>query len=279
MILRDPCSAIRLLLDCSQPAAGLACVCCDCAPLLQTGFVTPTAVATFACTPSTGYVGCRECWVHGNATQLNASRPPCANVAGPGQHAATFHPTKLDTDNWADSMIALGAKAAVLTAKHDSGYLLWATKVRLPNGAPYEYAVGSFTSVVHDNVLQMFRDSMARAGLGHGIYYSIGNNVYLNVNNGVVMTDHKDKHTGETLNPLPGMATVTQSEFEAIAFAHLHELWSEYGNLTEIWFDGGLMAKDMHAEVRALLPQLQPDVAVYGGGTISNSSCSVRNPS
>ena len=48
-------------------------------------------MATFACTSSTGYVGCRECWVHGNATQLNASRPPCANVAGSGQHAATFN--------------------------------------------------------------------------------------------------------------------------------------------------------------------------------------------
>ena len=90
------------------------------------------------------------------------------------------------------------------------------------------------------------------------------------------MTNHKDKHTGETLNPLPGMATVTQSEFEAIAFAHLRELWSGYGNLTEIWFDGGLMVQDMHAEVRALLPQMQPDVAVYGGGTISNSNCSVQ---
>lgn len=32
---------------------------------------------------------------------------------------------------------------------------------------------------------------------------------------------------------------VTQAEFEAIALAQVTELWSRFGNLTEIWFDGG----------------------------------------
>ena len=34
------------------------------------------------------------------------------------------------------------------------------------------------------------------------------------------------------------------------------------------------MALDMHSEVKAMLLQLQPGVAVYGGGTISNRYCS-----
>ena len=48
---------------------------------------------------------------------------------GPGSDPSVFNPTQLDTDNWVDSMVALGAKGAVLTAKHDSGHLLWPTSV------------------------------------------------------------------------------------------------------------------------------------------------------
>ena len=35
---------------------------------------------------------------------------------------ATFNPTKLNVSNWVESMKALGAKEAVLTAKHGITY-------------------------------------------------------------------------------------------------------------------------------------------------------------
>jgi hypothetical protein len=41
--------------------------------------------------------------------------------------------------------------------------------------------------------------------------------------------------------PLPGMAQVTQQEFEAISVAQLTELWSNYGDFVEstrLWFWG-----------------------------------------
>ena len=37
---------------------------------------------------------------------------------------------------------ALGAKIAVLTAKHGCGFGLWPTKATLPDGSPYNYNVG-----------------------------------------------------------------------------------------------------------------------------------------
>ena len=186
-------------------------------------------MGTYACASGTGYSGCRECWL-GNAA--NASRN-CAEVAGPGQLARTFNPTQLSTDNWAESIVALGARAAVLTAKHDSGHLLWPTNVTLPGGVEYTYAVGHSESAIQVDVLRLFTESMQRHGLGHGFYYSIGNNVYLNVKNAVLQTGHTD-HSGESLDPLPGMANVTQQQFEAIALAHLRELWTGYGSLTEM---------------------------------------------
>ena len=74
---------------------------------------------------------------------------------------------------------------------------------------------------------------MQRHGLGHGFYYSVGNNVYLNVKNAQLQTGRTD-HSGESLDPLPGMANVTQQQFENIALTHLRELWTGYGNLTEM---------------------------------------------
>ena len=141
-------------------------------------------MGTFACTPGTGYDGCRDCWL-ATATTAGNSAPnvsrDCANVAGPGRLARTFNPTKLSTDNWAESIVALGAKAAVLTAKHDSGHLLWPTNVTLPDGTEYTYAVGHSESAIQVDVLRQFTESMQQHGLGHGFYYSVGNNVYLNV--------------------------------------------------------------------------------------------------
>ena len=51
---------------------------------------------------------------------------------------------------------------------------------------------------------------------------------------------------------LPGQANVTQAEFEALALAQVNELWTEYGDLGEIWFDGGY-GGDMAASIKALL--------------------------
>ena len=70
------------------------------------------------------------------------------------------------TDNWAKSMVALGAKGAVLTVKHDSGFLLWKTNTTLPDGTPYNYSVGhSAQNTFQRNVAADFVDSMARFGL------------------------------------------------------------------------------------------------------------------
>ena len=52
---------------------------------------------------------------------------------------------------------------------------------------------------------------MEKAGLGHGFYYSLTNNFYLNVHSHYVQND--------TL--LPGQQNLTQSEFEALALAQV----------------------------------------------------------
>lgn len=53
----------------------------------------------------------------------------------------TFQPSNLSTGNWVASLQDLGASHAVLTAKHQCGYLLWDSAVVLPDGSPYSYGV------------------------------------------------------------------------------------------------------------------------------------------
>ena len=92
------------------------------------------------------------------------------------QQPSAFAPTALNVSNWIDSMKDLGVKEAVLTAKHGCGFLLWNTSTTLPGGAPYTYHVPDEL-----NVLQLFSEAMEAAGLGHGFYYSLTNNMFLNV--------------------------------------------------------------------------------------------------
>ena len=153
----------------------------------------------------------------------------------------------------------LGAKHGVLTAKHGCGFLLWPTRVVLPDGSPYGYDV---SNTIHKrNIVQEFSEGMSNAGLGHGFYYSLTTNFYLNVKQHFV---NGSKHI------LPGQQNVTQEEFESIATQHLTELWSQYGNFTEIWFDGGY-TQDMKDDLTKLLVRLQPNAAGFGGFGISSS--------
>ena len=103
--------------------------------------------------------GCDE----GSTTQCNSSHP------------SSFNPTNTNVSNWIESMKAVGMTHAVLTAKHGCGFLLWEPTTALPSGAPYTYHVNSSLPV-----LEMFVSAMQEAGLGHGFYFSLTNNFYLN---------------------------------------------------------------------------------------------------
>lgn len=69
---------------------------------------------------------------------------------------------------------------------------------------------------------------------------------------------------------LVGWRQVTQAQFEALALAQVTELWTRFGALNEIWFDGGYTS-DMEAQLKALLAKHQPKAIGYNGGGISSN--------
>jgi alpha-L-fucosidase len=186
--------------------------------------------------------------------------PGCdaSNWPGPAgsSNPLSFNPTALNISQWADSMEALGVTEAVMTAKHGCGFFLWPTNVTLPDGRRYPYAVNESL-----NVVQMFADTMQARGIGHGYYWSLTNSYFMNVASFVVQPP-------STL--LPGMANITQEDYYRIAIESLRELWSSFGNLTEIWADGGY-PMELQSNLTEMLRTLQPGALVLNGEGVAAS--------
>lgn len=184
-----------------------------------------------------------------------------ANATGPTSDRNTFRPTSLNTTQWFDSINALGAKIAVLTAKHGCGFLLWPSNATIPfsstsrrttikdypssSTAPYGYHTDF-------DLLQDFVDSAKASGVGYGFYYSIMKNFFL------CRSFEGTNSCEETV--LEHQYNVTDEEYHAIVQTHLTELWTNYGDLTEIWIDSKLQG------FGGMLDRLQP----LAGGTPSN---------
>ena len=44
----------------------------------------------------------------------------------------------------------------------------------------------------------------------------------------------------------PGQLNITQQTYDNIVLQQLREVWTRYGDLDEIWFDGGLVSQINH---------------------------------
>ena len=172
-----------------------------------------------------------------------------------------FNPEALNLDNWMASVKALGAKYAVLTAQHCSGFSMWPTDIFDETEFEYTYSTkfSSFRGGGYD-VVQDFVDSCRKYGIKPGLYYSLNQNYYLNSGGGKVQNT--------TLGP--GQANVSQELYGKIVLAQMRELWANYGELAEIWFDGGCSVPGISENISKLLAELQPH-AVYFGGCAENN--------
>ena len=168
----------------------------------------------------------------------------------------TFNPDRLDVGQWVQAAVAMGAKYAVLTAQHCSGFSMWPTNIYKETGFNYMYSTkySNFRSGSYD-VVKEFISACTRYGIEPGIYYSLNQNYYLNVGHGLVKNS----------SLVPGQAKVTQEMYSKIVLAQMRELWTNYGKLSELWFDGGCSVPGTNKNISALLLSLQPHAVYFGG--------------
>ena len=161
-----------------------------------------------------------------------------------------YNPAKLDTDQWMEAAKAYGAKYVVLVAKHGSGFLQWQSDL---------YPYGLKQSTWRDgkgDVVRDFVDSARKYGLKPGLYASTSNNSYLGVDEGAVVAK------GGLGEPSPE----TAARYARMCERMCEELWTRYGELAEIWFDGGILPPSQGGpDLLPIIRKHQPNAILFQG--------------
>ncbi|MFD2611660.1 alpha-L-fucosidase [Paenibacillus gansuensis] len=118
--------------------------------------------------------------------------------------AGMFAPANLDVSQWAQTAVEAGMKYAVLTAKHHDGFCLWPSEHT-------DYSVRHSPAGI--DIVGAFAEEFRKAGLQVGLYYSLWDRNY---------PDYED-----------------DEKYARYMKLQITELLTEYGDLVELWFDGG----------------------------------------
>lgn len=151
----------------------------------------------------------------------------CNNVPSLVPNLTLFDPVLMNTDQWMDTITALGAKYATLVAKHNCGFTTWPSQVKFQTRdnttISYNYTIAQ-SPVSGKDVAKSFAESAEKYGIGHGYYYSTVVNNFLNVQASEV----------NATSWAVGQVRITNDTYDQVVVSQLTELWSNYGSLTEV---------------------------------------------
>jgi alpha-L-fucosidase len=149
---------------------------------------------------------------------------------GAAPPASAFNPDRLDTDAWVQAAHSFGAKYAVLTASHRSGFTLWPTK-------SHNYSV-AFSGQAGRDILGEFVTSCRKFDVAPGVFWTQRFNYYFGVpNNGIV-------------DPSKAVQPVSQKAYDQMMSVQLAEL-ATYG-FTEFWINGRIEGTSVDALAKQL---------------------------
>jgi alpha-L-fucosidase len=160
---------------------------------------------------------------------------------------AEFNPRKLDTDQWLRTARALGAKYAVFTAKHSSGFLMWQSDL-YPFGvkqSPWEDGKG--------DVVKDFLKSCRKYGIQPGLYCSAGGHSYWNLRHSPVVYRH-------------GQITGSPEAVEAFLNMDLKmytSLFKNAGPISYLWLDGGV--DPFASRLAPIIAKYEPHAVCFNG--------------
>lgn len=153
--------------------------------------------------------------------------------------AEGFNPVGWHADSIALLARRAGMKSIVITSKHHDGFCMFGTKTT-------DFNIVDATPFGRDVVGEL-ADACRRHGLNFGLYFSL-----------------IDWHYPQAYPISSHNADFITPEHHAYNKAQLTELLSNYGPISELWFDMGSLTLEQSAELRALVRELQPDCLISG---------------
>lgn len=156
-----------------------------------------------------------------------------------------FNPKQLDVEQWILAAKAAGARFALLTATHETGFALYQSDVN-----PYSLKAVKWKEGKGD-ILRDFVDACRKHDIKPGVYIGIRWNSFLGVH------DFKVDGTGQ-------MQKNRQAYYNKMVEGMVTEICTRYGPLFEIWFDGGASSPEKGApDVLPIVKKYQPDALFY----------------
>ncbi|MGD9328371.1 MAG: alpha-L-fucosidase, partial [Cyclobacteriaceae bacterium] len=167
------------------------------------------------------------------------------NRVNPVDDYQIFNPKNLDTDQWIRAIKDAGFKFAILTATHETGFALYQSEVN-----PYCMKALKYKNGKGD-LVRDFVESCRKYGIKPGIYLGIRWNSYYGVH------DFQVNGTGE-------FKINRQKHYNQMVEGMVKEICTNYGELFEIWFDGGADHPDNGApDVLPIVRRYQPNCLFY----------------
>lgn len=156
-----------------------------------------------------------------------------------------FNPTQLNIEQWIKAAKGAGAKFALLTATHETGFALYQSDVN-----PYCLKAVKWKDGKGD-LVNDFVTACRKYNIQPGIYLGIRWNSFFGVHDFVV------EGSGD-------MQKKRQQYYNTMVEGMVKEICTRYGPLFEIWFDGGASSPEKGApDILPIVKKYQPNCLFY----------------
>ncbi len=156
-----------------------------------------------------------------------------------------FNPKELDVEQWVMSAKEAGARFALITATHETGFALYPSKANPYNTKALGWEKG------REDLVGDFIKACRKHNIEPGVYIGVRWNSYLGI--------HDFKAIGEGK-----LQEERQIYYNSMVEEMVKEICTWYGPLFEIWFDGGASHPEKGApDVLPIVKKYQPDCLFY----------------
>lgn len=175
----------------------------------------------------------------------------------------------LDTDQWCKAMSDAGMTMVLLTVKHHDGFVLWQSRYTKHGIMSTSFQNGK------GDILRDLSQSCKKYGLKLGIYLSPAD--LYQIENADGLYGNLSKPTLRTIpREVEGRPFKNKTKFEFVVddyneyfLNQLFELLTEYGNISEVWFDGAHPKRKggqtyNYQAWRKLIRTLAPNAVIFG---------------